>query len=127
MKNYYQLEPEVSGELGQKTVLDSTIHPPKIEKLEFLFKGWLGDCLVACFPVFLIKEETLKILIDNNQTGLSTRLADIKTDYPFDELNPNVVMPKFIWIEINGIAKKTILGLRTTYSCKSRFIDNTKK
>jgi len=111
MNEYFQLEPEVSGELGGKTVLDNSTHPPKVENLEFLFKAWLGDCLIECFPVFLITEKAAQKLTDNKISGFSLKKAEIRKDYPFDELHPNLTLPNFVWININGIAKKSDFGL----------------
>nr|WP_321453188.1 hypothetical protein [uncultured Carboxylicivirga sp.] len=111
MNEYFQLEPEVSGELGGKTIMDNSTHPPKIEKLEFLFKGWLGDCLIECFPVFLITEKVAQKLTGFKITGFSLKEAEIRKDYPFDELQPNLTLPNFTWIEINGIAKQSDFGI----------------
>ena len=111
MNKYFQLEPEVSGEFGQKTKMDNSTHPPKIEHLEFLFKGWLGDCLIECFPVFLITEKVAQKLTDYKITGFSLKKAEIKKEYPFYELHPNLTLPNFVWIDINGIAKKSDFGI----------------
>jgi hypothetical protein len=111
MTEYFQLEPEVSGELGEKTIIDNSTHPPKIENLEFLFKGWLGDCLIECFPIFLITEKVAQKLTYNEATGFSLKKAEIKKDYPFDEIHPNLTLPNFVWMEINGISKKSDFGL----------------
>jgi hypothetical protein len=42
----YILEPEVSGEIGERTVIDSSVHPPIVSYLHFVFMGWLGDDLI---------------------------------------------------------------------------------
>ncbi len=112
MKEFFQLEPEVSGELGANAIINNSIHPPKVEKLEFVFKGWLGDCLIECFPVFLITEKVAKKLTENNITGFSIKSLEIRKDYPFDELYPNLILPKFVWIDINGEAKKSDFGIK---------------
>ncbi|APF85630.1 hypothetical protein HI806_01945 [Ralstonia solanacearum] len=48
--NYFFLEPEVAGALGENTVLDASTHPPRVEKLHFEFSGWLGDAILESFP-----------------------------------------------------------------------------
>lgn len=111
MSKYFQLEPEVPGELGRNTLINNLVFPPKIEKLEIVFKGWLGDCLIECFPTFLITERTSQKLIKNEMTGFSFKTAIIKKDYPFDELYPNLSLPKFIWIVINGTPKESDFGI----------------
>ncbi|GGJ53754.1 hypothetical protein ALP32_02980 [Pseudomonas avellanae] len=48
--NYYHIEPEVAGSLGEQTVIDTESWPPKVSRLEYQFDGWLGDeLLVYCF------------------------------------------------------------------------------
>ena len=120
MTEYFQLEPEVSGELGKKTIMDNSTHPPKIENLEFLFKGWLGDCLIECFPVFLITEKVVQKLTDNKVSGFSLKKAEIRKDHPFDEIHPNLILPKFVWIDINGTAKKSDFGIENNSLIVSR-------
>ena len=120
MNEYFQLEPEVSGEFGEKTVLNKSTHPPKIENLEFVFKGWLGDCLIECFPVFLITEKVAQTLTENKITGFSLKRSEVRKDYPFDELHPNLTLPKFVWIDISGIAKKSDFGIENNLLIVSR-------
>lgn len=115
MTDYFQLEPEVSGELGEKTIIENSTHPPDVKKLEFLFKDWLGDCLIECFPVFLITEKVAQKLTNNKATGFILKEADIKIDYPFNEIHSNVILPNFVWIEINGISKKSDFGLDNNF------------
>lgn len=111
MKKYFQLEPEVSGEFGENTKIDNSIHPPKIENLEFIFKGWLGDCIIECFPVFLITEKVLLKLDESKLNGFSIKKATIVKDYSLDEIQPNLNLPRFIWIDINGTPKKSDFGI----------------
>ena len=37
---YYILEPAVAGGLGEGTVMDSTVHPPRAERLHYEFEDW---------------------------------------------------------------------------------------
>jgi hypothetical protein len=53
---YYTLEPEVAGGLGDGTVIDTTVHPPHVERLHYEFEDWLGDDLVESFPCFLVSK-----------------------------------------------------------------------
>lgn len=38
---YCVIEPEVAGGLGENTVIDQSVHPPKIARLHYNFEGWL--------------------------------------------------------------------------------------
>lgn len=119
-KEYFQLEPEVSGELGEKTILNNATHPPKIESLEFVFKGWLGDCLIECFPAFLITEKVAKKLTDNDITGFSLKNVKIRKDHPFNEMHPNLTLPSFVWVKITEITKNSDFKLRNNLLIVSR-------
>ncbi|CDX39985.1 hypothetical protein MPLSOD_40275 [Mesorhizobium sp. SOD10] len=49
--DHFYLEPEVSGGLGDDTVMDTGVHPPPVvARLHYEFDGWLGDVIVTSFP-----------------------------------------------------------------------------
>ena len=52
-RQYWLVSPEVAGELGDGTVMDTAVHPPWVSRLHHRFQGWLGDDLLECFPCFL--------------------------------------------------------------------------
>ncbi len=84
---YFVLEPEVAGQLGEQTVMDRSTHPPTIEKLHFVFDGWLGDDIVATFPSFWVSKNLywsefgFRIIIKCNWLFISNK-AKIKTLKP---------------------------------------------
>ena len=43
MSGFHVVEPEVAGALGDRTEMDSSIHPPIVKRLHYEFQGWLGD------------------------------------------------------------------------------------
>ena len=99
---YFRLIPEVPGQLGPKTKMDTTIHPPKVEHLHFVFYGWEGDELIECFPVFLVSEKLLKRLNESNLTGLIPNdNFEISYSEEFLLLYPDREMPIFLWVMIN--------------------------
>lgn len=97
----YFIEPEVSGQLGENTIIDSSIHPPKVELLHFVFYGWLGDDLIECFPVFLISDNLKNGLSATSLTGLEIRECEIEESDEF-KLLQNVTIPQFHWFYITG-------------------------
>ncbi|SEA55951.1 hypothetical protein SAMN05660909_02491 [Chitinophaga terrae (ex Kim and Jung 2007)] len=99
---YYKLIPEVPGELGEKTQMDSSVHPPKIEYLQFIFDGWLGDDLIECFPCFLISETLQLSLGKTDLGGFTIKEVEIAYSSLFEELYPDRKMPAFKWLVIIG-------------------------
>jgi hypothetical protein len=83
---FFKLEPEVAGGLGQRTVMDTTVHPPLVSVLEYEFDGWLGDDLLESFPCFIISERLKNLLRENH----------------FNEIYPDLDLPNFYWLKING-------------------------
>ena len=112
MDEYYQLEPEVAGEVGPGSVVDRHEHPPKVEYLDYIFNGWLGDCLVESFPVFMITEMAANELLENKLTGFELKEASVSIDPSFADLYPDSDTPDFKWLAVNGKAFSTDFGLK---------------
>ncbi|MBX2921103.1 MAG: hypothetical protein KF746_02840 [Chitinophagaceae bacterium] len=100
----YIIEPEVSGQLGNKTVIDSTIHPPKVSLLHFVFYGWLGDDIIECFPVFLITQHLKTTLNMTTFSGFEIKDCTIDVSEEFRLLQPKTDLPSFFWLDIVGSA-----------------------
>jgi hypothetical protein len=99
--NYF-IEPEVSGQLGEKTVLDTSIHPPIVKRLHFVFYGWLGDDIIECFPVFLITEKLKSSLQEAGLTGYQISNCEIELSEEFEMLQPETILPNFYWFKVTG-------------------------
>ena len=56
VSQYYIIEPEVAGGLGLNSNIDRTTFPPIVEKLHFVFEGWLGDPILESFPCFIVTD-----------------------------------------------------------------------
>ncbi len=109
--NYYIVEPEVAGGLGDETELDSSVHPPRVYKLHYEFDGWLGDVLLETFPCFIMTDAAKQEIEANRLTG--TRFDDVKvtTSEVFAELYPSRMLPKFVWLRIDGTKEKDDFGV----------------
>ena len=105
------LEPEVAGGLGPKTVLDPSVHPPLIKRLHYEFEGWLGDDLVESFPCFVVSERLARELQQSSLAGFVLDDVKVTTSPEFDELHPELRLPKFRWLRITGIAGRDDFGL----------------
>ena len=53
----YSIDPQVAGELGDGTVLDSTVHPPSVSQVEFILDYPETDDIVQSFPVYLVTSQ----------------------------------------------------------------------
>jgi hypothetical protein len=104
MVDFWNLEPEVAGELGGGSVLDTSVHPPKVTKLEYRFTGWLDDDLLETFPCYLITERVAAALSAETFAGYQLATAEIVLSDEFQELYPGRSMPGFRWLKITGEA-----------------------
>jgi len=94
------VEPEIAGQLGANTVMDTTKHPPVVMQLHHEFEGWLGDDLLECFPCFLVTERLAEALSRSGTTGYELREVEITRSQTFDDLYPMRVLPRFWWLNI---------------------------
>ena len=100
--DFYTLEPEVAGELGQETEMDRNAHPPIVHKLHFVFVSWLGDDLIECFPCFLASTRLKSRIEDRRLTGCIFEFPMISRDQQFDALYGDREIPEFYWLKVIG-------------------------
>lgn len=103
---YYYIEPEVSGGLGDKTIIDTSVHPPVVTKLHIQFDDWLGDDLIECFPCFIITKSLARKVIHEKLTGYELDYVEISKSDEFKEFNTNKGLPDFLWFKVTGKAEK---------------------
>jgi len=108
---FYFVDPEVAGGLGDSTVMDTSIHPPVVHELEYKFEDWLGDELLESFPCFIVTESLAEKISANKISGFSLDKVSISTSEEFYELQPDVSLPKFLWLKITGKAGVDDLGI----------------
>jgi hypothetical protein len=99
---YYDLDPEVPGEIGNYSNLDLLQYPVAGGQLQYTFHGWLGDCLVTSTPLFLITMEAGKELAGLSVTGCSLATAVVSVSEEFEELHPGLKLPEFAWLKVGG-------------------------
>jgi hypothetical protein len=116
MSAYWKLEPEVAGSLGEGTSMDPSVHPPTIEKLQFIFEGWQGGALLEVYPCFLGTVGFAQSLRGLGCTGFRISHVDVREGYPLRELQPNVLLPALVWLQVTGEAGISDLGLSTDHS-----------
>lgn len=99
----YILEPEVPGGFGNRTIINSNTHPPKILKIHFIFDGWLGDQIIECFPCYLVSSELAEILVKHGVSGFVLEDVEIEKSETFLELYPERKVPPFKWFKVTGL------------------------
>lgn len=108
---YFYVEPEVSGGIGEHTVMDTSVHPPKVSKLHFQFDGWLGDDLLESFPCYIVSERLAKELELRSLTGFSIQDVEVSKSDQYENLYPGKVLPKFYWLQVSGTAGEEDFGI----------------
>jgi hypothetical protein len=116
---YFELVPEVAGGWGQETVVDRSVHPPRILKLEYRFEDWLGDDLLATSPCYVVTERLASALEIAGLTGFSLADVVITTSELFDRIHRDLklprTLPQFRWLKVHGAAGRDDFGLLDGY------------
>ena len=99
---YFYVEPEVSGGLGNETVIDSSTHPPIVSALHYQFHGWLGDEIIESFPCYIVSKSLKESIESHRPTGVSFSAVKISKSEQFLDLYPNKVIPNFYWLKASG-------------------------
>lgn len=73
----YSLDPQVAGELGEGSVLDATVHPPAVAKVDYVLDRPDADELIQSFPVYLVSSGLADRLQSSGLTGFA--LAEVVT------------------------------------------------
>ena len=107
---YYRLDPEVAGELGKHTVMDTSIHPPRVSRLHYELDAWLGDDLIQTFPCYLVTERLKACLVAESLTGIEFAPVVFTLSDSFKELHPATAVPAFVWLKAIGVAGKDDFG-----------------
>jgi hypothetical protein len=109
--NFYCIEPEVAGGLGEHTVLDTGPHPPVVHRLEYNFAGWMGDSLLESFPCFIGSDTLVEIIVRDHFTG--TEIADVEISFSQEYFGryPKEEIPHFHWLKIIGTAGSDDFGI----------------
>ena len=112
MGEFYVVEPEVAGDWGENTKFTRTPGTPtEVHALHYDFNGWLGDCLLATSPCFIITETAAQAMADAGLAGFSTDAVEVTTSSEFDELFPGVVLPPFVWLKVGNRPGLDDLGI----------------
>ena len=108
---YYQLEPEVAGGIGEHSVIDRSSGKVVVRKLHYEFDGWGGDELLESTPCFIVSERLAREIERAQLTGVSFDEVQVTTSDQFKVLYPNRQIPKFIWLKVGGEAGRDDFGI----------------
>ena len=107
---YFSVEPEVAGGIGERTILDVSVHPPIVSKLHYEIEGWPEDAILEGFPVFIVTEAVKRGLIESRLTGAAFAEAEVTTSENFREFYPDRQLPPFVWLKPIGRAGRDDFG-----------------
>lgn len=102
---FFTIEPEVAGWMGDSTILDSTVHPPRVENLHYEFQGWMGDAIVEAFPCFVITRDAERAFRAAGFTGADFAEVETSTSEDFALLQPETKLPEFVWLKPTGVPR----------------------
>lgn len=103
---YRIIEPEVAGGFGANTKMNTKVHPPIVETLDYEFDGWLGDDFLETFPCFIVSEKLKNQLISEKLTGIKFDNVIISKSDNFEKLLPKIELPNFFWMKVDGKPNK---------------------
>jgi hypothetical protein len=109
------VSPEVAGELGTNTVIDTSVHPPRVSRLHHQFEGWLGDDLLEVFPCFLVSSRLAQALDSAALVGFELAEAEVSKSPEFEDMYPGRVLPEFLWLKITGSGPEADLRLSADF------------
>jgi len=109
------IEPEVPGGLGDKTEMDTSIHPPIVHSFECYLDGWLGDCILEIFPCFIVTQAAKDDIENLKLTGIVFDDLTVTKTEIFNEFYQHIEIPKLFWAKINGLAGIDDFGLSNDF------------
>ena len=99
---YHVVEPEVAGGFGGRTVLDASVHPPRVSRLHYELEGWLGGEILTTFPVYVVTARVRAALEAMGAAGVEFAPVEVSRSPTFDQLYPGRPLPEFFWMKVHG-------------------------
>jgi hypothetical protein len=108
---YYLVEPEVGGWPVGDDTSDWTTYPPKTTKLYWEMECWLGDALLCNMGLWIATVATMDAIKAAGLTGVTFDDVEVIMVEQFQELHPDLILPKFVWLKIDGKAGEDDFGI----------------
>lgn len=110
---FYKIDPEIAGDFGPMTVLDTSVHPPAVSRLDYRFQDyWNGDGLLATFPAYIVRDIVAEQLTTSTLTGFELADVDITLTPEAEELITD--LPAWRWLQVTGTPGQHDFGLTPT-------------
>lgn len=71
--------------------------------------------ILESFPCFIVTTEAGNVLIELGATGIELDRVEITTSDMFKELNPDKILPSFVWMRVLGKAGRDDFGISEDY------------
>ena len=108
---FYVIEPEVAGGFGEDCVIDHSTSKMRVDKLHYEFDGWLGDELLESTPCYIVTQRMANEIERTKLTGVRFDVAHVTTSVQFKQFHPNLQLPHFLWLKVEGIAGHDDFGI----------------
>lgn len=102
MTEYYHIKPERAGELGEKTEIDTSEHPPIVHKLHYRFHDLPEDDILKAFPCYIVSDDLKNRIESKELTGYELADVYVSKERSLAERAPDKELPKFHWLKITG-------------------------
>jgi hypothetical protein len=113
MPSYYLLIPAVYGTLGPRTLLDTSVHPPVVLKLDCLLDLVPADDLFATFPCFFATERLGNALIDSRMSGVKFGRVRARVSEAFQPKRSRVKTLAILRLHVSGRPREHDFGLES--------------
>lgn len=125
MNTFHLIEPEVAGDLGEASVLDHSTQPYSVSRLQYEFNVPPEDDLLTTHPCFVVTERLRAALHKLAGTGYRFEDLEITTTEDFDELYPDIKLPRYFWMKVDGVPGVDDTGLsdHCTLVVSDRFLE----
>ncbi|MEY8042167.1 hypothetical protein AB8O55_22365 [Saccharopolyspora cebuensis] len=111
---FHLVRGDAAGDLGENTVLDTSVHPPRVQHLHFAIDAWTGDDLIERFPVLLVTQRLAEALSASGMGAFQLRDAAISVEPEAEELLHGTgfeAVPGFRWFHVTGTAGRDDFGV----------------
>jgi hypothetical protein len=109
---FFGVEPEIAGGWGENTVYTRSVGKRAVvHKLHCEFDEWLGDQLVESGACFIVTARLARDIERARLTGATFGAVEVTTSELFNELYPNRPLPRFVWLQIAGRARRDDFGV----------------
>lgn len=101
---YFFVEPEVAGEIGDDTTWDRSANPPSVKDLQYIMRGWLGDAILESYPCFIVSKNLYYGILKKELSGVVFDEVDVVVSKDFKGIALDIEIPSFVRMIPVGVA-----------------------